>query len=114
MVQVALAWFLAKPQVATPMIGVHKYEHLCSDVDALSLSLTSEDMAFLEETYVSHELVSPFSLESPESSSEHEGPSCMTFALADAALAASSIATVAQLAPNDWGNSGFPGESRAE
>lgn len=61
MVQVALAWFLAKPQVATPMIGVHKYEHLCSDVDALSLSLTSEDMTFLEETYVSHELVGPFS-----------------------------------------------------
>lgn len=42
------------------MIGVHKYEHLCSDVDALSLSLTSEDMAFLEEAYVSHELVGPF------------------------------------------------------
>ena len=60
MVQVALAWFLAKPQVVTLMIGVHKYEHLCSDVDALSLSLTSEDMAFLEETYVSHELVGPF------------------------------------------------------
>ena len=33
---------------------------------------------------------------------------------ADAALAASSIAAIAQLAPNDWGNSGFPGESRAE
>ena len=33
---------------------------------------------------------------------------------ADAALAASSIATIAQLAPNDRGNSGFPGESRAE
>ena len=43
------------------MIGVHKYEHLCSDVDALSLSLTSEDMAFLEEPYVPHELVGPFS-----------------------------------------------------
>lgn len=53
-------------------------------------------------------------LERPESSSEHEGPSYMTFALADAALAASSIAAIAQLAPNDWGNSGFPGESRAE
>ena len=61
LVQVALAWFLAKSQVVAPMIGVHKYEHLCSDVDALSLSLTSEDMAFLEETYVSHELVCPFS-----------------------------------------------------
>ena len=33
---------------------------------------------------------------------------------ADAALAASSIAAIAQLAPNDRGNSGFPGESRAE
>lgn len=114
MVQVALAWFLAKPQVATPIIGAHKSEHLCSDVDALSLSLTSEDMAFLEETYVPMSLSVLSLLESPESSSEHEGPSCMTFALADAALAASSIATVAQLAPNDWGNSGFPGESRAE
>ena len=37
MVQVALAWFLAKSQVVAPMIGVHKYEHLCSAVDALSL-----------------------------------------------------------------------------
>ena len=61
MVQVALAWLLAKPQVVAPIIGAHKSEHLRSAVDALNLSLTPEDMAFLEEPYVPHELVGPFS-----------------------------------------------------
>lgn len=40
MVQVALAWLLAKPQVVAPIIGAHKSEHLRSAVDALNLSLT--------------------------------------------------------------------------
>lgn len=61
MVQVALAWLLAKPQVVAPIIGAHKSVHLRSAVDALNLSLTPEDMAFLEEPYVPHELVGPFS-----------------------------------------------------
>ncbi|BDR52509.1 oxidoreductase [Bombiscardovia nodaiensis] len=63
MVQVALAWLLKKPQVVAPIIGAHKSEHLTGAVDALDLQLTAEDMAFLEEPYVPHEVVGPYNPE---------------------------------------------------
>ncbi|KAB2493448.1 aldo/keto reductase [Priestia endophytica] len=56
-VHVALAWLLQKEQVTAPIIGATKISHLENAVDALSLKLTPEEIAFLEEPYVPHEVV---------------------------------------------------------
>jgi aryl-alcohol dehydrogenase-like predicted oxidoreductase len=55
--QVALAWVAQKPFVTAPIIGATKQHHLDDAVAALSLSLTSEERASLEESYVPHPIV---------------------------------------------------------
>jgi aryl-alcohol dehydrogenase-like predicted oxidoreductase len=55
--QVALAWVLQKPGISAPIIGASKPQHLDDAVAALSLKLTDEDIARLEEPYVPHEVV---------------------------------------------------------
>jgi 1-deoxyxylulose-5-phosphate synthase len=52
--QVALAWLLAKPVVTAPIIGASKPGHLEDAVAALSLKLTPEEVAALEEPYIPH------------------------------------------------------------
>jgi aryl-alcohol dehydrogenase-like predicted oxidoreductase len=52
--QVALAWLLGKPAVTAPIIGATKPHHLEDAVAALSIALTPEEMARLEEPYVPH------------------------------------------------------------
>ena len=52
--QVALAWLLAKPGVTSPIVGASKPHHLEDAVAALSVHLTPEEMAALEEPYVPH------------------------------------------------------------
>ncbi len=52
--QVALAWMLHKSAVTAPIIGASKKHHLDDAVAALSLSLTPEEIAALEEPYVPH------------------------------------------------------------
>jgi 1-deoxyxylulose-5-phosphate synthase len=52
--QIALAWLLAKPGVTAPIVGASKPHHLEDAVAALSVKLTVEEMAALEEPYVSH------------------------------------------------------------
>ena len=54
--QVALAWLLSKPVVTSPIIGATKSHHLEDAVAALSIKLTPEEIASLEEPYVSHEV----------------------------------------------------------
>jgi aryl-alcohol dehydrogenase-like predicted oxidoreductase len=54
---VSLAWMLQKAAVVAPVIGATKMSHLESAVGALSVKLTAEDMAYLEEAYVPHPLV---------------------------------------------------------
>jgi aryl-alcohol dehydrogenase-like predicted oxidoreductase len=54
MAQVALAWMLSKPVVTAPIIGATKPRHLEDAVAALSLKLTPEEIASLEEPYVPH------------------------------------------------------------
>ena len=56
MTQVALAWQFAKG-VASPIIGATKTQYLDDAVGALKLSLTKEDIAYLEELYVPHRIV---------------------------------------------------------
>lgn len=52
--QVALAWVLQKEPVTAPIIGATKMSHLEDAVEALSLRLTADEIAFLEEPYVPH------------------------------------------------------------
>lgn len=54
--QVALAWVLAKPGVTAPIIGASKPHHLADAVAAASLTLSSEEIAALEESYVPHKI----------------------------------------------------------
>lgn len=53
MTQVALAWQLAKG-VASPIIGATKTQYLDDAVGALKVSLTKDDIAYLEELYIPH------------------------------------------------------------
>ena len=52
--QVALAWLLQAPGVTSPIVGATKPHHLEDAVAALSLSLSPEDIASLQEPYVPH------------------------------------------------------------
>jgi 1-deoxyxylulose-5-phosphate synthase len=54
--QVALAWVLQKPEVAAPIIGASKPQHLDDAVASLSLRLTPEEIVMLEEPYIPHPL----------------------------------------------------------
>ena len=59
--QVALAWLLHKPPVVAPVIGATKIAHLEDSVGAVSVSLSDEEIAYLEEAYVPHKIVGPSS-----------------------------------------------------
>jgi len=52
--QIALAWLLHKEPVTAPIVGATKISHLEDAVAALSVKLTPEEIAFLEEPYVPH------------------------------------------------------------
>jgi aryl-alcohol dehydrogenase (NADP+) len=51
--QIALAWLLHKP-VTSPIIGASKMKHLDEAVAALKITLTAEEMGYLEEAYTPH------------------------------------------------------------
>ena len=51
MAQVALAWVLANPVVASPIVGVTKMSHLEEAVSALDVELTAGEKERLEEVY---------------------------------------------------------------
>lgn len=52
--QVALAWMLSKPVITAPIVGATKPNHLADAVAALSLRLSPEEIAALEEPYTPH------------------------------------------------------------
>ena len=52
--QIALAWLLTKPAITAPIVGATKLHHLEDAVAAVSLKLTAEEIASLEEPYVPH------------------------------------------------------------
>ncbi|MGH9721129.1 MAG: aldo/keto reductase [Bryobacteraceae bacterium] len=52
--QVALAWLLQKPVVTAPIVGASKPHHLDDAVAALSLNLTTDEIAALEQPYIPH------------------------------------------------------------
>ena len=49
--QVALAWVLAQPNIAAPIFGATKPEHVDDAVDTLKTSLEAEDFDYLETAY---------------------------------------------------------------
>ncbi|MEX5384301.1 aldo/keto reductase [Cronobacter muytjensii] len=55
--QVALAWLLSKPGVVAPIIGASREEQLQELIDAVEVTLTSEEMAELETPYKAHPVV---------------------------------------------------------
>jgi 1-deoxyxylulose-5-phosphate synthase len=52
--QVALAWVLQKQPVTAPIVGATKMHHLDDAAAAVSIKLTPEEIASLEEPYVPH------------------------------------------------------------
>lgn len=54
---ISLAWLLHKAPVVAPIIGATKLSHLESAVESLSVHLSPEDVAYLEEPYVPHAIV---------------------------------------------------------
>ena len=52
--QLALAWMLSKPAVMAPIVGATKPHHLEDAVAALSIRLTPEEIAALEQRYTPH------------------------------------------------------------
>ena len=55
--EIALAWLLQKDPVAAPVVGATRIGHLDVAVAALDVSLTPEDIVYLEEPYVPHAIV---------------------------------------------------------
>jgi aryl-alcohol dehydrogenase-like predicted oxidoreductase len=55
--QVALAWLLAKPMITAPIVGATKLHHLDDALASVSLRLSADEIAALEEPYVPHAVV---------------------------------------------------------
>lgn len=55
--QIALAWMLQKSVVTAPIVGTSKPHHLDDAIAALSLHLTPDETAALEQPYVPHPVV---------------------------------------------------------
>lgn len=55
MTEVSLAWLLTK--VTSPIVGATKLHHVEGAVNSVDLTLTADDIRYLEEPYVAHDLV---------------------------------------------------------
>ncbi len=55
--QIALAWMFSKSFITSPIVGATKPHHLSDAVAALSLRLTAEELASLEEPYTPHSVL---------------------------------------------------------
>ncbi|WP_176585611.1 aldo/keto reductase [Priestia megaterium] len=58
---IALAWLLQKETVTAPIVGATKIPHLEDATAALSVKLTPEEVAYLEEPYIPHPVVGALS-----------------------------------------------------
>ncbi|MDR0709799.1 MAG: aldo/keto reductase [Spirochaetaceae bacterium] len=56
-VHIAIAWLLQKEGITAPVIGATKISHLEDAATALSVKLTDEEIAWLEEPYIPHRVV---------------------------------------------------------
>lgn len=55
MTEIALAWLLTK--VTAPVVGATRLHHIEGAAKAAELTLTAEEIAWLEEPYLPHRLV---------------------------------------------------------
>ena len=55
MTEISLAWLLTK--VTAPVVGATKLYHIEGAAKAVELTLTAEEIVFLEELYIPHKLV---------------------------------------------------------
>ena len=55
MTEVSLAWLLEK--VTSPVVGATKMHHVDGAASAVDLKLSPDDISYLEEPYIAHELV---------------------------------------------------------
>ncbi len=65
MSQIALAWQWAKG-VASPIIGATKSQYVDDAVDALSITLTENEINYLQECYLPHPIVGAINTNPPE------------------------------------------------
>jgi 1-deoxyxylulose-5-phosphate synthase len=55
--QVALAWLLSKPVITAPIVGATKLHHLDNAIASVSVKLSNDEIASLEEAYGPHAVV---------------------------------------------------------
>ena len=55
MTEVSLAWLLEK--VTSPVVGATKMHHVVGAASAVDLKLSADDIGYLEEPYIAHDLV---------------------------------------------------------
>lgn len=70
MSEISIAWLLTK--VTSPVVGATKLKHLETASNAVELQLTAEEINYLEELYVPHELVGVMSQNNPEKSDKKQ------------------------------------------
>ena len=63
MTEISLAWLLTK--VTAPVVGATKMRHIEGAVKAVELTLTQEEIAYLEEPYIPHRLVGVMAQNTP-------------------------------------------------
>ena len=70
MTEIAIAWLLTK--VTAPVVGATKIEHIEAPVKAVDLTLTAEELNYLEKMYVPHHLVGVMAQNKPSSDSKSQ------------------------------------------
>lgn len=68
MTEISLAWLLTK--VTAPVVGATKLHHIEDAVKAVDLTLTPEEITYLEEAYVPHRLVGVMAQNTPAAAKE--------------------------------------------
>ena len=68
MTQISLAWLLTK--VESPIVGATKLHHIEGAVKSLDVRLTADDIRYLEEPYVPHNLSGVMAVNKPLMSEE--------------------------------------------
>ena len=68
MTEISLAWLLTK--VTAPVAGATKLHHIEGTAKAVELALTADELAFLEEPYIPHNLVGVMAQNTPAAAKE--------------------------------------------
>ena len=68
MTEISLAWLLTK--VTSPVVGATKQHHIEGAAKAVELTLTPEEIAYLEEPYIPHRLVGVMAQNTPAAANQ--------------------------------------------